>query len=196
MEVLKSGDAPALVSNLEVMSLLQERMDARQSAETTANNGSDGNTNTNKKGGPFKNRDWIEQAVFDYLKSSPCGSGVNLEEMPSLVERLRRDPSRNTSGTDIQQGYGLTSAETLQVLNHLPTSLVELHVLIEDLENRPGLSYEGVEGSGEEKQTKFLEMISQFVGKEVDGTAVDREGEEDAENAEMGVKDEPDAMEE
>ena len=196
MEVLKSGDAPALVSNLEVMSLLQDRMDARQSAETTANNGSDGNTNTNKKGRPFKNRDWIEQPVCDYLKSSPCGSGVKLEEMPSLVERLRRDPSRNTSGTDIQQGYGLTSAETLQVLNHLPTSLVELHVLIEDLENRPGLSYEGVEGSGEEKQTKFLEMISQFVGKEVDGTAVDGEGEEDAENAEMGVKDEPDAMEE
>ena len=77
MEVLKSGNAPSLVSNLEVMQLLRERMAARQSQEAKP-----GEENTNKRN-QFQNRDWIEQTVLNHLQSSPVGgSEVKLDEMP------------------------------------------------------------------------------------------------------------------
>jgi hypothetical protein len=66
--------------------------------------------------------------------------------------------------------------ETLQVLNHLPASPVELHLLIEDLENRPGFVGDSFK-RGEEKQTEFLKLISKYSGKEV--TAVDSQDRED-----------------
>ena len=164
MEPLKNGDAPALVSNLEVMELLQERMATRQPHK------SDGIKSTKC---PFHQRDWIEQTVLGYLKSSPVGSSdLNMSEMPKLIETLRREEAITTAASDaavkklktdadqdIMQGYGLTTAETLQVLNHLPTSLVELHLLIEDLEKRV---------PDEEKQMEFLKLICQYSGWEVD----------------------------
>mmetsp|Transcript_21734 Transcript_21734/g.35851 ORF Transcript_21734/g.35851 Transcript_21734/m.35851 type:complete len:179 (-) Transcript_21734:363-899(-) len=165
MEPLKSGEshAPALLTNLEVMELLQERLTAREASS------SDG---INNKLPSFQSRDWIEQTVFDYLKSSPAGSSdVKLDDMPKLIETLRREPSVRTATTDADdikfdesddkslQGYGLTTAETLQVLNHLPTSLVELHLLIEDLEKRI---------PEEEKQMEFLRLLSQYSGREVE----------------------------
>ena len=141
MEPLKNGDTPALVSNLEVMELLQERMATRQPDK------SDGSVKSTK--GPFHQRDWIEQTVLEYLKSSPVGSSdLNMGEMPKLIETLR-----------LLRLHELTTAETLQVLNHLPTSLVELHLLIEDLEKRV---------PDEEKQMEFLKLICQYSGREVD----------------------------
>lgn len=165
MEPLKNGDAPALVSNLEVMELLQEHMATRQPHK------SDGSVKSTKC--PFHQRDWIEQTVLGYLKSSPVGSSdLNMSEMPKLIETLRREEAITTAASDaavkklktdadqdIMQGYGLTTAETLQVLNHLPTSLVELHLLIEDLEKRV---------PDEEKQMEFLKLICQYSGREVD----------------------------
>lgn len=172
MEILKSGDSPALISNIEVMNLLKERAAKRAPDIST-----DGADKPNIKHGPFQNRDWIETSVLSYLESSPCGgSNVKLQDMPELVERLQREPNSFTA-TD---GYGLTSMETLQVLNHLPTSPVELHLLIEDLENRPGFVGDSVK-SGDEKQAEFLKLISKYSGKEVtgvDGQDGDHEMEE------------------
>lgn len=75
--------------------------------------------------------------------------------MSAFVQKLQSDPSMN--------GYGLTNTETLQVLNHLPSSLVELHLLIEDIESRPG--FVGDEHiSGEEKQEEFLSLIARYSG--------------------------------
>ena len=170
MEPLKSGDshAPSLLTNLEVMELLQERLAARQ---TSSSDGS-------KKMPSFQSRDWIEDTVLEYLKSSPAGSSdVKLEEMPKLVETLRREPSAvgdtNIDMSDSIQGYGLTTAESLQVLNHLPTSLVELHLLIEDLEKRI---------PEEEKQLEFLRMLSQYSGREVEAADEGDEEEEEETN--------------
>ena len=179
MEPLKSGDSntPALLTNLEVMELLQERLTARDASS------SDGN---HKKMPSFRSRDWIEQTIFDYLKASPAGSSdVKLDDMPKLIKTLRREPSSSgstaTSSTDADEnmksdenddklhGYGLTTAETLQVLNHLPTSLVELHLLIEDLEKRI---------PDEEKQMEFLRLLSQYSGREVEEAADGDEEEE------------------
>ncbi|KAL3790439.1 hypothetical protein ACHAWO_007129 [Cyclotella atomus] len=167
MEVLKSGDSPALISNIEVMNLLRER------AAKRAPDINDASDKSNIKLGPFQNRDWIETSVLSYLETSSCGgSDVKLDDMPELVERLQREPNSSTA-TD---GYGLTNMETLQVLNHLPASPVELHLLIEDLENRPGFVGDSFK-RGEEKQTEFLKLISKYSGKEV--TAVDSQDRED-----------------
>lgn len=173
MEVLKSGDAPALVSNIEVMSLLRERMNSRQPSSEAGNENDENTNKSNTKDGPFQNRDWIEGAVLNYLQESPCGGpSVKLEEMPKLVERLQREPNSFSTET----GYGLTNAETLQVLNHLPTSPVELHLLIEDLENRPGFAADSLH-SAEEKQMQFLKFISRYSGREVEGADAEEEGE-------------------
>lgn len=185
MEVLQSGSAPALVTNLEVMQLLKERIAARQETPTPnaiggggGGGGSDDNNtsinNNSTRNNPFKNRDWIEQTVLNHLQSSPVGK-INeklLENMPKLVEQLRRDPAM--SGEEVNShhhtevgngqpqeqlaGYGLTKTETLQILNHLPSSLVELHLLINDLERREHLDED-------EKQLKLLRLISQFAGE-------------------------------
>lgn len=183
MEVLQSGNAPALVTNLEVMQLLQERIAARQQqqqTQTQTTNGGgvvgDDSISTNRNSA-FQNRDWIEQTVLNHLQSSPVG-GINaesFENIPTLVEQLRLAPATSnassstgvqvSSPTDEQQeqlsGYGLTNTEILQLLNHLPTSLVELHVLIDDLEKREHLDEE-------EKQSELLQLISQFTGKKTD----------------------------
>mmetsp|Transcript_12585 Transcript_12585/g.21397 ORF Transcript_12585/g.21397 Transcript_12585/m.21397 type:complete len:184 (+) Transcript_12585:67-618(+) len=182
MEPLKSGDshAPALLTNLEVMELLQERVAIREASS------SDGNNN-NKLPSLFQARDWIEQTVFDYLNSSPAGSSeVKLDDMPKLVKTLRREPSATIAASDaddnkldessdVVQGYGLTTAETLQVLNHLPTSLVELHLLIEDLEKRI---------PEEEKQMEFLRLLSQYSGRDVEEAAGEEEEEEETNDME------------
>ena len=148
MEVLKSGDAPLLISNVEVSTLLKERA-AKRSSKTKANI-YDEITNT-----PFQNRNWIEDSVLSYLSSSPCSNVEKLEDMSTFVQKLQSDPSMN--------GYGLTNTETLQVLNHLPSSLVELHLLIEDIESRQG--FVGDEHiSGEEKQEEFLSLIARYSG--------------------------------
>jgi len=168
MEVLKSGDAPALISNIEVMNLLKERASKRSHASDATKTKSD--SNKPPKPGPFQNRDWIETTVLSYLESSPCNKSIILDDMSELVEILQRKPNSSTT----EDGYGLTKTEVLQVLNHLPTSPVELHLLIEDLENRPGFVGDSNK-SGEEKQLELLKLISQYSGKEVSYIAVNEE---------------------
>ncbi|KAL3821933.1 hypothetical protein ACHAXA_008973 [Cyclostephanos tholiformis] len=81
--------------------------------------------------------------------------GVGVGAIDSIVgDHDGRDGEQRSSAG----GYGLTKAETLQILNHLPTSLVEIHLIIENLEGRDRLNDEG-------KQLEFLRIISGFSGR-------------------------------
>jgi len=180
MEVLKSGDAPALVTNLELLELLRERAAARERGANGHSGAAAEDATAADAVGPFRHRDWIERTVLDHLAASPVGgAGIQADAMPDLVARLRRAPGFPPAVVRIKEeagaapasaaGYGLTDGETLQVLNHFPTSLVDVHLLIEDVENRAPLN-------DEEKQSGFLRLVSEFSGRPAEVC----DGEDDA----------------
>ncbi len=149
-ETLKSGNVPALITNIEVLQMLEEKISKRRAEE------SDHDKPTTAKTGVLHHRNWIEEKVYEYIKSSPCG-GVNIKPIPQLVSTLKR-PKRAATKEDgshceqRQQGFGLTDGETLQILNSMPSVLAELYLIIEDLDSR----------LTEEEQTQLLELIEMY----------------------------------
>ena len=186
METLKSGDVPALVTNAEVMQLLAARTEARAKHDAeVATAAADPGTTNGRPGAKRKrrvddtkrhrHRDWIESKLLDYLQSGPtatisgCGadSSSNLVELvktlraPPLRKGAKKDGKRksknggNEAGT-ADNGYGLTDGEMLQILNHMPTELVELHLIIDDLPSR----------MSDERQEELLQLIATYAGRD------------------------------
>ena len=56
METLNRDKLPDLVANIEVMQILEDQIAARAS----------------KRGNKLRQRDWIEEGVLRYLKTTPC----------------------------------------------------------------------------------------------------------------------------
>ena len=208
MEHLKSGDVPALVTNIEVMNILSKRITTRKEEEEAATQLKDGSSNINigtskSKHTKLRHRDYIEQSVYEYLTYTPCAN-VDVTTLPELVKKLKgkRKIKKNEENEEQKQQqnqggninkmikteeapievavqpplpiseteqmedenysdvnhdkYGLTDAETLQILNHMPTEQVDIHLMIEDLPSR----------LDEDEQTKLLELIAQHAGTE------------------------------
>lgn len=158
MEVLKSGDVPALVTNIEVLNLLSKRIQRRQQTD-----------DEKKKDHPkLRHRNFIEEKVFEYLQTTPCAN-VDIDQMPSLITALiggEKNSSDSKSHSDeekaqvenvdrAEKGYNLIDAEILQVLNLMPTEKVEAHLMIEQLENR----------MDDDRQDQMLQLISEYSGK-------------------------------
>ena len=114
---------PILLSNRQVMDLLQERLDARCAPPQ------DSNSNDPRRAlplrrpppQPHRHRDWIEQRVVEYVRDTAA-----LPPPTPTTQFMHR----------LHQRFGLTPAEALQVLNLVPTKLVELHLIVEDLHDR------------------------------------------------------------
>ena len=169
MEVLKSGDVPALVTNIEVMNIISKRIEQRQEQgqEETQERAH------NKKGNKLRHRDFIEEKVYEYLQTTPCAL-VDFETMPEFVGRLKgtqekkedvtsstehlktesKESAEHIDTNDEAQGYNMTDAEILQISNHMPTELVEIHLMIEELMGR----------MDEVKQNELLKLIADYAG--------------------------------
>mmetsp|Transcript_12450 Transcript_12450/g.27418 ORF Transcript_12450/g.27418 Transcript_12450/m.27418 type:complete len:152 (-) Transcript_12450:772-1227(-) len=150
MEILKSGDVPVLMTNLEVKCHLEGRMKERAErqkvlgvniSDIDANEGADYGDQVQKQCATLRDRDWIETNILSYISMTPCAIMQIKPSMDEVVHKLKT-----------VEGFGLTDAETLQILNHLPTEVVELHLLIEDLPSR----------LTEERQEELLRCVSQL----------------------------------
>ncbi|MGK3754804.1 MAG: DNA-directed RNA polymerase subunit F [Bacillariaceae sp.] len=140
MEILTDSKSrnPVLLPNLTLMEMLEN--DVRdnkirlEKGKKLRRNNSRHNNDKNK----FEHRDWIQEHVLEYLKSTPCvniAPASKLEELKSKVE-----------------GYGVTEAESIQILNLMPTEPVEIHLMVEDLHAR----------MSETKQEELLNMIQSY----------------------------------
>ncbi len=97
MEHLKSGEVPALVTNLELMNILSKRLTTRKEEEEAAAALEHGSSSiescAKRKNSKLRHRDYIENSVYEYLAHSPC-AGVDIKKMPTLVSRLRGSKSK------------------------------------------------------------------------------------------------------
>jgi len=59
------SESPTLISNVEVMLLLQKNLEER-------NNANGRRRNSNKRNKHLRHRDWVEEEVFNYLQTTPC----------------------------------------------------------------------------------------------------------------------------
>jgi hypothetical protein len=221
MENLKSGDVPALVTNIELLSILSEKISVRKEKEALDEVEGQPTRGKNKR---LQHRDFIEESVKDYLQSSACAY-ADKNEMPNFICELRNgtetsigveeseagkvdstrlgsvdtqvDDNRgkqeeiegvskyehdyddesigSNDGTRDEEtayvpiasssiipperdvapgGFGLTDAETLQILNLMPKEPVEIHLMIEDLQSR----------FGEDRQQELLNIIAKYSG--------------------------------
>mmetsp|Transcript_2536 Transcript_2536/g.3855 ORF Transcript_2536/g.3855 Transcript_2536/m.3855 type:complete len:191 (-) Transcript_2536:410-982(-) len=177
METLKSGNAPALVTNLEVFNMLEESIEQRkESAELEGLQ-----SRQRRRIDKLQHRDWMEEKVHEYLKYSPCAN-LEMKKLPEFVALLKGEKnsdgkhSKYQSGDsktenneeEMRKGFNLTDAETLQVLNLMPKEMVEIHLIVEDLDAR----------MNEEKQSKLLELVQTYA------TPPDGDGENEDMNAE------------
>ena len=80
--------------------------------------------------------------------------GVIDEAVVRPISNNEEENNTNDRKIDDDQNYGLTDAETLQILNLMPTEPVEIHLMIEDLTSR----------LNEDEQNRLLSLISEYSG--------------------------------
>ncbi|KAG0230368.1 hypothetical protein BGX31_005865 [Mortierella sp. GBA43] len=107
MEIIKTNSA--MLSNYEVLALLNDQKAQRQANEVVGTREVAENLRT------------IEFEVQKYLGASPCSS-QSAEQIAALKKALT--------------GYELVKVELLQILNLRPKSRVELFLVIEECEER------------------------------------------------------------
>lgn len=145
METLNIDKPPELVANIEVMEILAERVKER------------GNGKKKHGGKALKQRDWIERQVLEYLESTPCALAES-EKMPDLTKQLKSK-------------FQITNAETLQVLNFMPSESVEIHLFLPELQSR----------MKEERQEEMLQLVQSCkkVQEEAEGEIVENMEEDE-----------------
>lgn len=156
MEVLtdsRSTCPPVLVANAELLETLEK--DVQENKKRLLEKRKKRKNFKNK----YEHRDFIQEKVLDYLKSTPCVNirTSKIQELKSKCmsrtkSRLSPHEEKGTANQSSTTGFGLTEAETLQILNFMPTEPVEIHLMVEDLHVR----------MSETKQEEFLNMIQSF----------------------------------
>mgnify|MGYP001800654337 CR=1 FL=1 len=101
----------------------------------------------------MQDKDWIEDQVAQYLDGTRCHAVTKQTELMDIL----RSKKRSTSSSQ-RTGFGLTEAESLQVINSVPREPVEIHLLVEDLQTR----------MTERQQDDLLRVIKSFTTTEAD----------------------------
>ena len=94
----------------------------------------------------------VAKQVQKYLQTTPCVRlSSSAQQQGELMQKLQckkkrallPPPPNTTTSTSTSQtsaaaatGFGLTHAEAIQCLNMVPTALVEIHLVVEDLPGR------------------------------------------------------------
>ena len=170
-------EQPILISNAEVIELLQKRISLRNESRAASSKreqdatGVSAPVSQSKKREPksgvatsqMSHRDWIEAKVLEYLQSTPCTKLKDPSRRSELKSRLmsKKRKKKDILGDDESQpgrlssvptGFDLTEAESLQLINFMPTEMVELHLMVEELHAR----------MTEKEQDALLELISYY----------------------------------
>lgn len=140
MEILTDSKSrnPVLLPNLTLMEMLEKDVRDNKKIQREKQKKQRRNGRHNNDKSKFEHRDWIQEHVLEYLKSTPC---VNIKPTSKLEELKSK-----------VKGYGVTEAESIQILNLMPTEPVEIHLMVEDLHSR----------MSETKQEEFLTMIQSY----------------------------------
>jgi len=176
MEIIKTGDVPALISNVEVMKLIQKNIESHNKQEEQDAEMEDTTIGAKEeymsakiwqkqelkqKGrNKLKQKKWMEEQVLEYIEETPC-TNVDFDALPNMVKRLRapKPKKSSSSSSDMtkikhdEDNFGLTDAETLQILNLMPQELVEYHLIIEDISSR----------MSDDRQNELIEIVKQYV---------------------------------
>lgn len=188
MEILNSGNVPALVTNIEVLQILRSRVTKRQEETDKQTAAGIIITPRQRREQKLYHRDYIEEGVYNFLENSACGGDHidTKEKIPRLVRLLKKRPRPPQNGIyddqneqcnqkeEDEEGFGLNDAETLQVLNLIPRETVELHLMVEDISTR----------LSEERQADLLKMAAEAViySRTNDGDVDDWDGVEGDDN--------------
>lgn len=140
--------APHLISNLAILEMIQPRVDARlKNLKGTTNSTGTSTKNMNNK--QLRHRDWIEQHVVEYLQGTACtqfttaAHAANLQTVlrsPTAVGKTATTPATTATTAKKLQGFNLTEAESLQIINLSPSEPVEIHLLVDELQDRMSVS--------------------------------------------------------
>jgi hypothetical protein len=190
MEVLtnlSAAQGPVLLPNAEVMEMLQKsvKQNKKRFARVKANHRKKNYKTQQHNDAPgvveikntYAQRDWIESKVLEYLQGTPCVQ-IPVSKIPELKskcmgsKRQHRSHRQSSDADDNNKnptvsGYGLTEAETLQVLNLMPQEPVEIHFIVEEVRARMSESQEG----------EFLSMIKSY-RKDSSGDNDDKENDD------------------
>lgn len=165
MEVLAKdrGASPFLLTNAEVLDILRSRIQHRKGKEKRQKHDSSKTK--------YKHRDWIEESVLEYLEKTPCANlnASTREELRNMLTSTKRK-SFSKSKKIKTTGFGLTEAESLQILNFAPQEKVEIHLMVEELHAR----------MTDKRQDELLDLIqSHVVYKKKETSNKERENDGD-----------------
>ncbi|GAA5867048.1 hypothetical protein JCM8547_008423 [Rhodosporidiobolus lusitaniae] len=179
METL--NERAGFLCNHEVLAILRQQRDDRSAQIKALNEAKRGK---DRDGSEFSARDEIERIQPQDLHTVTFEALRYLEES---VHPLRRQTSESVSKLlDELEELELTKAERLQLVNLAPTSIVELHVCIEEFEERfpPG-----------EAQDDLLRIIKAHLSSEESASTAQARNEADAAAAKLAAQREQDKME-